>query len=215
MLNNITLMGRLTADPDYRTTQSGVALAKFTLAVERDYSGSDGERATDFLDVAAWRLTADFVSRYFHKGQLVCVTGSVQVENYTDSDGNKRRSWSVQANHCYFAEPKRDAQQGQPQSYQPPQNPGNAPGYPQQRRNVDIPYEPPRNAQGGYNPPGYQQAAYGGYAQQPQPQPPYQGQPYQGQQTQMNGYGQPQPSPYQAGYQNGDFTPVNDGDLPF
>lgn len=199
MLNNITLMGRLTADPDYRTTQSGVALAKFTLAVERDYTGSDGERATDFLDVAAWRQTADFVSRYFHKGQLVGVVGSVQVENYTDSDGNKRRSWSVQANHCYFAEPKRDAQT-QPQNYQPPQNPGNAPGYPQQRRNVDVPYEPP---QGGYNPPGYQQAAYGGYAQQPQP--PYQGQPYQGQ----------PPYPYQAGYQNGDFTPVNDGDLPF
>ena len=118
MLNNITLMGRLTAEPDYRTTQSGTALAKFTLAVERDYSGQNGERVTDFLDVDAWRQTADFVSRYFHKGQLVAVIGSVQVENYTDRDGNKRRSWTVQAQHCYFAEPKRDGQPAQTQGYQ-------------------------------------------------------------------------------------------------
>lgn len=189
MLNNITLMGRLTADPDYRTTQSGVALARFSLAVERDYSGSDGERATDFIDIVAWRTTADFVSRYFRKGQLVAVIGSLQSENYTDQSGNKRRSWSVQAQHCYFAEPKRDTQTQ-------PQNPPC--GY----NSPDAAY-----------PPGYQQAAYGGYAsprdgyngQQPQPQPPY-----QGQQVQMNGY-QPAPSyPYQTGYQSG-----GNEDLPF
>lgn len=189
MLNTIILMGRLTADPDYRTTQSGVSLAKFTLAVERDYSsGSDGERATDFLDVAAWRQTADFVSKYFRKGQLVAVTGSVQAESYTDREGNKRRRWSIQASHCYFAEPKRDSQvqQGayQPQNgYQQPRSGQN--GY----HNVNIPYEqqPPQN--------GFQQ-------------------PYQGQQTMMGGYA-PQPYPYQAGYQSGDFAPVDDGDLPF
>ena len=146
MLNSITLMGRLTAEPDYRTTQSGVPLAKFTLAVERDYSGQNGERVTDFLDVDAWRQTADFVSRYFHKGQLVAVTGSVQVENYTYKNGDKRRSWSVQAQHCYFAEPKRDGQQ---------QNGYNG-------------YQQPYNGQGGYQQQGGQAQPYqgqGGYQQ--------------------------------------------------
>ena len=154
MLNNITLMGRLTAEPDYRTTQSGVPLAKFTLAVERDYSGQNGERVTDFLDVDAWRQTADFVSRYFHKGQLVAVVGSVQVENYTDRDGNKRRSWTVQAQHCYFAEPKRDGQQNyqqQPQNgYNSRQQPYNGQ---QQQHNVNVAYEQqqPYNVQPPYN----------------------------------------------------------------
>ena len=171
MLNNITLMGRLTAEPDYRTTQSGVPLAKFTLAVERDYSGQNGERVTDFLDVDAWRQTADFVSRYFHKGQLVAVTGSVQVENYTDRDGNKRRSWTVQAQHCYFAEPKRD---GQPQNYQQqPQNGYNSQQQPyngQQQPYNGQNYQQPYQTQQGYQQP------QNGYAPQQQPyndQPPY------------------------------------------
>ena len=200
MLNNITLMGRLTAEPDYRTTQSGTALAKFTLAVERDYSGQNGERVTDFLDVDAWRQTADFVSRYFHKGQLVAVIGSVQVENFTDRDGNKRRSWTVQAQHCYFAEPKRD---GQPQNYQQqPQNGYNSQQQPyngqQQRHNVNVAYEqqPPQN---GYN--GQQQPYNGQNYQQP-----YQTQ--QGYQQPQNGYqGQQQPYSVQP--------PYNDDDLPF
>ena len=195
MLNSITLMGRLTAEPDYRTTQSGTPLAKFTLAVERDYSGQNGEKVTDFLDVDAWRQTADFVSKYFHKGQLVAVVGSVQVENYTDRDGNKRRSWSVQAQHCYFAEPKRD---GQPQ----PQNGYNGQQQPysgqQQRHNVNVAYEQqPYNGQ-QQPPQGYQQ---GGYPQ------PYQ-QPYQGQQQVMNGY-PAQQQPYSV------QPPYNDDDLPF
>ena len=108
MLNRVILMGRLTADPDYRTTQSGATLARFTLAVDRDYSGQGQDRKTDFLDVITWRNTADFVSRYFHKGQLVAVQGSVQVDNYTDREGNKRRSWNVVADQVYFAEAKRD-----------------------------------------------------------------------------------------------------------
>lgn len=107
MLNTVTLMGRLTAEPDYRTTQSGVALARFTLAVERDYQ-QNGEKQTDFIDITAWRSTADFVSKYFRKGQLVAVNGSLQTDTYTDKDGNKRKSWSVQAQHVYFAESKRD-----------------------------------------------------------------------------------------------------------
>ena len=188
MLNSIVLMGRLTAEPDYKTTQSGTALAKFTLAVERDFSGSDGERVTDFLDVNAWRQTADFVSRYFHKGQLVAVIGSVQVENYTDRDGNKRRSWSVQAQHCYFAEPKRDGQQP-------------AQGYQQQ------PYTPQQQPYNGQQ---------GGYPQpypQPYPQQYGQAQPYNAQQQVMNGYA-PQPVPYQAAPVQGQ-APYNDDDLPF
>lgn len=201
MLNSITLMGRLTAEPDYRTTQSGTPLAKFTLAVERDYSGQNGEKVTDFLDVDAWRQTADFVSKYFHKGQLVAVVGSVQVENYTDRDGNKRRSWTVQAQHCYFAEPKRD---GQPQNYQQqPQNGYNGQQQPysgqQQRYNVNVAYEQQQPYNGQQQPPqGYQQ---GGYPQ------PYQ-QPYQGQQQVMNGY-PAQQQPYSV------QPPYNDDDLPF
>lgn len=107
MLNQINLMGRLTAEPDYRTTQSGITVARFTLAVERNYQ-QNGQKQTDFLEVTAWRGTADFVQKYFHKGQLVTVTGSVQSDNYTDKDGNKRKSWSVQAQQVYFAESKRD-----------------------------------------------------------------------------------------------------------
>ena len=108
MLNRVILMGRLTAEPDYRTTQSGAPLARFTLAVDRDYSGQGAERKTDFLDVITWRNTADFVSKYFHKGQLVAVQGSIQVSSYTDREGNKRRSWDIVADQVYFAEGKRD-----------------------------------------------------------------------------------------------------------
>ena len=108
MLNRVILMGRLTAEPDYRTTQSGATFARFTLAVDRDFSGQGAERKTDFLDVVVWRNTADFVSKYFHKGQLVAVQGSIQVSNYTDREGNKRRSWDIVADQVYFAEGKRD-----------------------------------------------------------------------------------------------------------
>ena len=108
MLNRVILMGRLTAEPDYRTTQSGAAFVRFRLAVDRDYQNPQGERQTDFLDIIAWRNTADFVSKYFHKGQLVAVQGSIQVSNYTDREGNKRRSWDIVADQVYFAEGKRD-----------------------------------------------------------------------------------------------------------
>lgn len=108
MLNRVILMGRLTAEPDYRQTESGTALARFTLAVERDFSGQGKERETDFLDVQTWRGTADFVNKYFHKGQLVAVQGRIQVRNYTDKNGDKRRSWDIVADQVYFAESKRD-----------------------------------------------------------------------------------------------------------
>ena len=109
MLNSVILMGRLTADPDYRTTQSGATMARFTLAVDRDYSGQNNERQTDFLDVITWRQRADFVSKYFHKGQLVAVQGSIQVSSYTDREGNKRRSWDIVADQVYFAEGRKDS----------------------------------------------------------------------------------------------------------
>ena len=108
MLNRVILMGRLTAEPDYRTTQNGNALARFTLAVDRDFSGQGAERKTDFLDVVVFKGTADFVSKYFHKGQLVAVQGSIQVSSYTDREGNKRRSWDIVGDQVYFAESKRD-----------------------------------------------------------------------------------------------------------
>lgn len=112
MLNRVIIMGRLTAEPDYRQTESGTALARFTLAVDRDFSGQRAERKTDFLDVVVWRNTADFVSKYFHKGQLVAVQGSIQVSSYTDREGNKRRSWDIVADQVYFAESKRDGSGG-------------------------------------------------------------------------------------------------------
>lgn len=114
MLNHITLMGRLTRDPELRYTQSGTAVASFSLAVERDFSGRDGgEKQTDFIDIVAWRTTAEFVSKYFVKGQLVAVSGRLQIRDWNDKDGNKRRSAEVVADNVYFAESKRDRDGGE------------------------------------------------------------------------------------------------------
>ena len=108
MLNNTVLMGRLTADPELKHTQSGNAVVRFTLAVERSYAKSGEQRQTDFIDVIAWRSTAEFVSRYFQKGMLVAVQGSIQTGSYTDREGIKRKSFDVAANQVHFAERKRD-----------------------------------------------------------------------------------------------------------
>ena len=119
MLNNVTLMGRLTADPERRQTPNNISVASFTLAVDRNYS-SGGERQADFIDVIAWRKTAEFVSRYFHKGMLVAVQGSIQTRSYTDNQGIKRKAFEIVADHVYFAEPKRDnAQAAAPSSLEP------------------------------------------------------------------------------------------------
>lgn len=109
MLNTVILMGRLTADPEMRTTSSGISVVRFTLAVERDYQANGTERATDFIDIVAWRQRAEFVSKYFHKGMQVAVKGSVQTGSYTDKDGNKRKTWEVVADNVYFADSKRDS----------------------------------------------------------------------------------------------------------
>ena len=109
MLNSVVLMGRLTADPELRHTNSDVAVTRFTLAVNRSFVKAGTERQTDFIDIVAWRSTAEFVSRYFHKGQLVAVEGSIQTGSYQDKDGNKRRSFEVVANNVHFAESKKDS----------------------------------------------------------------------------------------------------------
>jgi len=110
MLNHITLMGRLTRDPEVRYTQNGTAAASFTLAVERDFANRDtGERQTDFINISAWRQTAEFVSKYLQKGALVAVSGRLQIKEWTDRDGVKRRTPEVVAANTYFAEGRKHA----------------------------------------------------------------------------------------------------------
>ncbi len=109
MLNHIVLMGRLTRDPELRRTGSGIAVASFTLAVDRDYAAQGAEKETDFVDIVAWRNTAEFVSRYFTKGRMAVVSGRLQIRNWTDKDGNKRRSAEVVADNVYFGDSKRDS----------------------------------------------------------------------------------------------------------
>lgn len=108
MLNHIVVMGRLTRDPELRYTSSQVAVASFTVAVDRDFSGRDGaERQTDFIDVVAWRQTGEFVSKYFTKGSMAVVSGRLQIRDWTDRDGNKRRTAEIVADNVYFGESKR------------------------------------------------------------------------------------------------------------
>ena len=112
-LNIIVLQGRLVRDPEMRTTQSGVAVASFTLAVDRDFGGRDGgEKQTDFIDCTAWRHTAEFVSKYFSKGRMAVVSGRLQIDNYTDNDGNKRKAAKVIADNIYFGDSKKDGAAG-------------------------------------------------------------------------------------------------------
>lgn len=113
MLNHITIMGRLTRDPELRRTGSGVAVAGFTLAVDRDFSGKDGgEKETDFIDCVAWRQTGEFVSKYFTKGRMAVVSGRLQIRSWTDKEGNKRRSAEVVADQVYFADSKKEESNG-------------------------------------------------------------------------------------------------------
>ena len=102
MLNQIVLMGRLTRDPELRRTGSGVAVASFTLAVDRDFAAQGAEKETDFVDIVAWRNTAEFVSRFFTKGRMAVVTGRLQIRNWTDKEGNKRRNAEIVAERVYF-----------------------------------------------------------------------------------------------------------------
>ncbi|MBQ3210197.1 MAG: single-stranded DNA-binding protein [Oscillospiraceae bacterium] len=108
MLNRIDIMGRLTRDPELRHTQSQTPVASFTLAVDRDFGNRDGgERQTDFIDCVAWRQTAEFVSKYFTKGSMAVVSGRLQIRDWTDRDGGKRRSAEVVVDNIYFGESRR------------------------------------------------------------------------------------------------------------
>lgn len=108
MLNKIIIMGRLTRDPELRRTQGGNAVTSFALAVDRDFKGADGAKETDFIDVVAWRNTAEFAAKHFAKGRMAVVDGRLQMRDWTDKDGNKRRSAEVVADNIYFADSKRD-----------------------------------------------------------------------------------------------------------
>ena len=111
MLNHIVLMGRLTADPVLRRTSSGTAVAEACLAVERDYSGN-GQKETDFINIVAWRGTAEFLSKYFSKGQMAVVSGRLQIRSWEDKKGNKQRSAEVNVENIYFGEAKRSGGAG-------------------------------------------------------------------------------------------------------
>ena len=108
MLNKIILMGRLTRDPELRRTGTGTAVTSFSLAVHRDFKSQSGEKETDFIDIVAWRSTAEFVSKYFTKGRMAVVEGRLQIRDWTDKDGGKRRSAEVVADNVYFGDSKRD-----------------------------------------------------------------------------------------------------------
>ncbi len=131
MLNKIFIMGRLTRDPELRHTQNGTAVASFSLAVDRDFKNKQtGEKETDFIDVVAWRGTAEFVSRYFSKGRMAVVEGRLQLRDWTDKEGNKRRSAEVIADNIYFGDSKRDGDGGSYSSFnQTPSYPSGG-GYP-------------------------------------------------------------------------------------
>ena len=130
MLNHITIMGRLTRDPELRYTGSQIPVASFTLAVDRDVTDQSGQRQTDFIDVVAWRSTAEFVSKYFTKGQMAVASGRLQIRDWTDKEGNKRRSAEVVAEHVYFGESKK-SEGNQSQTYGAPAygQPGGYPTY--------------------------------------------------------------------------------------
>lgn len=160
MLNKIFLQGRLVADPELRHTQSGVAVATFRMAVDRDIKDREtGERKADFINIVAWRSTAEFVSRFFTKGRMAIVEGRLQVREYTDRDGNRRYATEVVADNIYFGDSKKDDGGG---GYQ--QTGGYGGGYSQGGYGA-----PPAQAgYGGYNDPGGYGNAPGGYGGPPQ-----------------------------------------------
>ena len=120
MLNHIVIMGRLTRDPELRRTGSGTAVASFTVAVDRDFGGQDGQKETDFIDCVAWRQTGEFVSKYFTKGRMIVVDGRLQIRTWKDKDNNNRKTAEVVADHCYFGDSKSDGSQGNHGGYSAP-----------------------------------------------------------------------------------------------
>lgn len=146
MLNHITIMGRLTRDPELRRTGSGIAVTSFTLAVDRDYKSGSSEKEVDFIDCVAWRQTGEFVGKYFTKGRMAVVSGKLQIRGWTDKDGNKRRTAEVIADNVYFGDSKSEAINTQASnSYQAPPYPN--PGYAPPASGYNAP------ASGGYSTP--------------------------------------------------------------
>ena len=146
MLNHITIMGRLTRDPELRRTGSGTAVASFSVAVDRDFGKNEnGEKETDFIDCVAWRQTGEFVSKYFTKGRMAVVSGRLQIRSWTDKEGNKRRTAEVVADNVYFGDSRRDGDNAGA-SYGGNTYGGNSYG---------------NNNYGGYNAPA---PSYGGYS---------------------------------------------------
>lgn len=125
MMNQIVLMGRMTKDPDLRYTQTQKPVASFTLAVDRDFTPQGEEKQTDFIDCVAWNKTAEFVHQYFSKGQMAAVSGRLQMRDWTDRDGNKRRSAEIVADRVYFGEAK---QKDDSRGYTPASAPVDIPG---------------------------------------------------------------------------------------
>ena len=157
-LNRVVIMGRLTRDPELRRTQTGTAVTSFSLAVDRDFkSRESGEKATDFIDVVAWRQTAEFVCQYFAKGRMAVVEGRLQIRDWQDNNGNKRRSAEIVADNVYFGDSKRDGDGGgYPQGGYAPQG-----GYPQQGPS----YGAPGGSYGGTAPGGYPASDYGDFSE--------------------------------------------------
>lgn len=119
MLNHIALMGRLARDPELRHTQSGLPVTSFSIACERDFKDANGEKVTDFIDIVAWRSTAEFVSKYFTKGRMAVIDGRLQLRDWTDRDGNKRRSTEIVANSVNFGDSKPQDQAAPASGYAP------------------------------------------------------------------------------------------------
>ncbi len=152
MLNKIILMGRLTRDPELRYTQSQVPVASFSLAVDRDFKEQDGQKKTDFIDIVAWRNTAEFVSKYFTKGRMAVVEGRLQIRDWTDRNGGKRRSAEVIADNVYFGDSKRD-EGSAPSSYGQPAY-GAPGGYGQPHGQAPAYQQPSGYPQSNYGPVG-------------------------------------------------------------
>ena len=214
MFNRIILMGRLTKDPELKTTQSGVTMCRFSIAVDRAYSKGQ-EKQTDFFDITAWRQTADFVSKYFSKGKCILIEGKLQNNNYTDQNGVKQYRNAIIADNVAFCGDKSGGQQnGQqaPPAQQPYQNQYQQPqqGY-AQNQGYQQPYQQGYNQPQQYQqqPQNYQQNQ--GYRQAPPPQnyAPAQNQPPQG-------YQQNNQPPPNMDMSLGDFEEIlSDGDVPF
>lgn len=157
MLNHITIMGRLTRDPELRRTGSGIAVTSFSVAVDRDYK-SGSEKEVDFIDCVAWRQTGEFVGKYFTKGRMIVVSGKLQTRTWTDKDGNKRKATEVVADNCYFGDSKSESQNAQstPNPYVQAAFP--APGY---ASPASAGYAPPA---GGYSAPSGYSTPSSGFA---------------------------------------------------